>query len=110
MKIRVYLDDERKTPDGWHRAYSVEDAIAFLKTGLVEEISLDHDLAPEHYAGQLDSRTGYAVVLWLEQRVMEDENFVLPIVRIHSMNPVGREHMERGLRRIERFMRERGKH
>jgi len=42
--MKVYLDDERKTPDGWRRVYWPEEAIELLKSGDVKEISLDHDL------------------------------------------------------------------
>ena len=61
--MKVYLDDVRQAPEGWVRTYTVAETIELLKTGEVVELSLDHDLAPEHYAGQLDSRTGYAVEL-----------------------------------------------
>ena len=61
--MKVYLDDERTTPDGWVRTYWPEEAIALLKTGAVTEISLDHDLGD-------DARgTGYSVLLWLEEQV-----------------------------------------
>ncbi len=43
-KIKVYLDDERQTPKGWTRTYSVNQTITLLKTGLVTHLSLDHDL------------------------------------------------------------------
>ena len=42
--MKVYLDDERSTPDGWVRVYWPEEAIELLKAGGVTEISLDHDL------------------------------------------------------------------
>ncbi|WP_349291695.1 cyclic-phosphate processing receiver domain-containing protein, partial [Achromobacter sp. Marseille-Q0513] len=42
--MKVFLDDERLMPEGWHRVYWPEEAIGLLETGTVEEISLDHDL------------------------------------------------------------------
>ena len=102
--MKVWLDDIRPTPIGWERAYTAQDAINFLETGKVELISLDHDLADEHYGGQFDARTGYAVVLWLENKVIDDEDFKMPVVRLHTMNPVGREHMAAGLRRIQEIL------
>ena len=105
--MKVYLDDERKTPEGWHRTYTAAETIALLETGRVDELSLDHDLAEEHYAGELDSRTGYAVVVWLESRVNEDPAFRMPIVRLHTQNPVGRASMAAGLERIRRTLLER---
>ena len=59
-EIKVYLDDERDTPAGWIRTYNVEQTIALLSTRCVQEISLDHDLALLHYAGDYSKeRTGY---------------------------------------------------
>lgn len=55
--MKIYLDDERQTPEGWHRVYWPEKAIALLKQGAVTEISLDHDI------GDDDHGTGYDVVL-----------------------------------------------
>ena len=43
--MKVYLDDERTTPGGWHRVYWPDEAIALLETGTVSEISLDMTLA-----------------------------------------------------------------
>ena len=50
------MDDKRDTPEGWVRVYWPHEAIELLKTGTVEEISLDHDL------GDDDKGTGYDVV------------------------------------------------
>ena len=58
--MKVYLDDERETPEGWVRVYWPHEAIELLKTGKVEEISLDHDL------GDDEKGTGYDVVTWVE--------------------------------------------
>jgi hypothetical protein len=54
--MKVYLDDERTTPEGWLRVYWPDEAIELLKSGDVMEISLDHDL------GDDDRGTGYDVV------------------------------------------------
>ena len=61
--MRVFLDDERTTPEGWIRVYWPSEAIALLQTGEVEELSLDHDL------GDDERGTGYDVVLWIEEAV-----------------------------------------
>lgn len=91
--MKVFLDDERPTPDGWVRAYTAPEAIGLLKTGKVTEISLDHDLGPE------EAGTGYDVCLWVEEQVFStafnfDTPFALPIMAVHSANPVGRQRME----------------
>lgn len=40
--MRVYLDDERVTPEGWVRAFWPSEFIELLETGRVRELSLDH--------------------------------------------------------------------
>jgi len=40
--MKVYLDDERNTPEGWVRTYTVEETIEHLKTRAVAELSLDN--------------------------------------------------------------------
>src|SRR5688500_3573081 len=61
--MRVFLDDERATPPGWHRVRWPDEAITLLEQGGVTELSLDHDLGD-------DARgTGYDVVLWIEAAV-----------------------------------------
>ena len=45
--MKVFLDDERATPDEWVRVYWPNEAIALLQTGQVTEISLDHDLGDD---------------------------------------------------------------
>ena len=42
--MKVYLDDERSTPEGWTRVYWPDEAIRLLRSDEVTEISLDHDL------------------------------------------------------------------
>lgn len=91
--MKVYLDDERKTPDGWVRVFWPDEAIELLETGEVEEISLDHDL------GDDDRGTGYDVVLWIEEAVAT-RGFVPPKMVVHSANSSAREKMELGIRSI----------
>ena len=99
--MRVWLDDTRKAPPGWVRAYTPEEVIEHLRTGRVAELSLDHDLGLE--GGETD-RTGYAVLLWLETEVGTRRwARPLPGVTIHTGNPVGRARMARVLRTIHRL-------
>lgn len=104
--MKIYLDDIRNPPSGWDLVKTADACIAKLETGNVEELSLDHDLAEEHYdeknweyidmhgyTGTMDranyrEKTGYSVVQWMIQ------NNVWPkLVVVHSMNPVGRASM-----------------
>lgn len=91
--MKLFLDDERPTPDGWERAYTAPEAIALLETGQVTHLSLDHDLGPE------EAGTGYDVCKWVEQQVFErafdfENPFIPPEMTVHSANPVGRKRME----------------
>lgn len=91
--MKVYLDDERTTPDGWVRVYWPEEAIELLKTGEVVEISLDHDLGDDEHG------TGYDVVLWIEEAVIT-QGFVPPKMSVHSANSSARDKMELGIKSI----------
>ena len=96
--MRVYLDDERVTPDGWIRVYWPEDAIALLESGQVEEISLDHDLGDDEHG------TGYDVVLWIEEAVAL-RGFKPPRMFVHSANSSAKEKMLSGIQTIEALFR-----
>jgi hypothetical protein len=92
--MKVYLDDERPTPEGWTRVQTPEDAIELLKANRVTQLSLDHDL------GLSDERTGYAVLLWIEQQVVEN-GFLPPRIMIHSANAGARARMDAAVESIE---------
>ncbi len=94
--MKVYLDDERDTPEGWIRVYWPDEAIDLLANGNVEEISLDHDL------GDDDRGTGYDVILWIEEAVATSD-FTPPVIRVHSANSSAREKMERGIEAIQQL-------
>lgn len=96
--MKVFLDDEREAPEGWVRVCWPEEAIELLKTGRVQEISLDHDL------GDDDRGTGYDVVLWIEEAVITAD-FKPPIVKVHSANSSARKKMELGIESIEKNAR-----
>ncbi len=95
--MRVYLDDEREAPEGWHQVRWPDEAIALLKQGGVTEISLDHDL------GDDERGTGYDVVLWIEEAVAT-QGFRPPNMSVHSANTSARTKMEAGIAAIERMI------
>ena len=97
--MRVYLDDERATPEGWVRTYWPDEVIALLATGKVVELSLDHDL------GDDERGTGYDVVLWIEEAVAM-RGFMPPTMSVHSANSSAREKMLAGIRSIEQLARD----
>jgi hypothetical protein len=91
--MRVFLDDERPTPDGWHRCYWPDEVIALLQAGGVEWVSLDHDLGD-------DARgTGYDVLTWIEEAVVL-RGFKPPRIMIHTANPAARDRMAAAARAI----------
>lgn len=91
--MKVYLDDVRPTPEGWTHVYWPDQAIELLKSGEVEEISLDHDL------GDDERGTGYDVVLWIEEAVALN-GFRPPKISVHSANSAARLRMESGITSI----------
>jgi hypothetical protein len=94
----VWLDDTREAPEGWIHVTTPEEAIELLRSGEVEEISLDHDLG---LATSEAERTGYDVLVWLEEAVAIGAwNHALPVIRIHSANPVGQRRMEQAIESI----------
>lgn len=94
--MKIFLDDERLTPEGWVRAYWPEDVINFLMTEHVEELSLDHDLGDDSHG------TGYTVLLWLEEQVALN-GLTPPKIRVHSANSSARLKMEAAIESINRL-------
>lgn len=93
--MKVYLDDERKTPEGFVRVYWPDEAIKLLETGEVELISLDHDL------GDDERGTGYDVLLWIEEQVYLN-GFKAPEIIVHSSNSSARRKMELAIANIKK--------
>lgn len=94
LKMKIYLDDERATPEGWSRVYTVEETIAQLDTRLVSHLSLDNDLGE----GNLE---GWHIMDYLEEQIYSDPTFPLPEVTIHSANASRVEYMQRALKSIK---------
>lgn len=98
--MKIYLDDERKTPSGWTRVYWPDEVIEFLKKGNVDVISLDHDLGD-------DSRgTGYDVLLWIEEKV-SNTKYIPPEIIIHTANISARRKMEAAVIQIQEILKRR---
>lgn len=93
MSDLLFLDDERQAAHIYpnyrgtmYTCRTVEEARAILNRIPIDLLSLDHDLGPDEDAMSL--------VNWMEVR----DQWPLAI-RIHSMNPVGRQNIERVLER-----------
>jgi hypothetical protein len=104
--MKLWLDDEREAPVrftcfsttcDWTVARNAQDAITFLKTGLVTEISFDHDLGPREHYGD-----GYDVAKWIEEAAFEGR---IPriIWRVHSGNAVGRSQIYMAMKNANDF-------
>ncbi|MBI3205300.1 MAG: hypothetical protein HYZ29_27425 [Myxococcales bacterium] len=103
--MKVFLDDERPTPDGWIAARWPSEVIEWLRGGGVTHVSLDHDLGDAADAQREDrpERTGYDVLVWLEERAFTEPQAPVPELSIHSANAAGRERMARAIVSIERL-------
>ena len=94
--MKIWLDDIRKPPDGWIHIMSVEELIPFFEDNFdkIEAMSLDHDLG-------LKLKTGDDFLLWLEKAVCLGRYKGIPIIEIHTANPVGERRMKQALKNIE---------
>ena len=91
--MKVFLDDERATPEGWVRCYWPDEVIELLYSGEVAEVSLDHDLGD-------DARgTGYDVLLWIEEAVA-GRGWTPPMLSVHSANTSARQKMDAAIAQI----------
>ena len=92
--IKIWLDDERTAPYDYYHCHSVNEAKNKIREcerfGVeITEINCDHDLGD--YAD--DGGDGIKLIDWLAER-----GTFYPIV-IHTMNPVGRDNMQREIDR-----------
>ncbi|PIR93923.1 hypothetical protein COT97_04210 [Candidatus Falkowbacteria bacterium CG10_big_fil_rev_8_21_14_0_10_39_11] len=107
--MKIFLDDVRKPPVGWLLVRTPAEVIEMLKTGTVDELSLDHDIAL--WDDQGDEIKGTAVTDWLEEQYFLlsrgedcDVNFPPPrVLKVHSDNCVGKPSMLAAIRNIRRF-------
>lgn len=96
--IKIWLDDVREAPEGYCHCHSVNETIKKIikcekEYAVIDEINCDHDLGD--YAS--DGGDGIKLIDWLVKR-----KTYYP-VKLHTMNPVGRENMQR---EIDRYWNE----
>lgn len=89
--MKIWLDDIRPAPDGYVWCRSVNEVIGVISNtnDKIELIGCDHDLG--EYAR--DGGDGIKLLDWLA------EHGLFYKIYLHTMNPVGRENMERLIRR-----------
>lgn len=93
-KVKIWLDDVRSAPTGYTWCKSVNETIKYIEDcenkGLsIDLLDLDHDLG--EFA--IDGGDGIKLVDWLA----ETKRFYK--INLHTMNPVGRENMQREIDR-----------
>jgi hypothetical protein len=120
MSYRLFLDDVRdpykvtwvQMPLGpWVIARDYAEFCGIIETkGVPEFVAFDHDLADEHYRpsmynpdrhysnyytdGTFREKTGYDCAKWLIEYCFE-KKLPLPARVCHSMNPIGRENIQK---------------
>lgn len=102
--MKIWLDDKRSPPSGWTNCRWPEEVIELLKNEDVEEISLDHDLEDDFIIGQgycssFKERTGYDVLVWIEEQVILN-GFKPPKIKIHTANPSAKKRMLSAVKNI----------
>jgi len=92
--MKVWLDDERSAPAGWVHVKTPWEAIELVKTGQVEEISLDNDLGFENY---VPPNEGHHVAEFIERgAVLGELKFIR--CRIHTQNVAAKDRMKAAIR------------
>lgn len=84
--MKLYVDDLRDVPEGWHVARNFHQAICMLETGKYDTVSLDHDIASFYGNKEM---TGRDVLNWMIAAKI-DGTHEFKTVTVHSANPVGR--------------------
>ena len=93
--MKLWVDDVRPMPEGYtHHAYSVDAAIMMIDTA--EEIGDEIELIDfDHDAGDF-AKYGGDFINILDYLAAAGRNYP---IRLHTMNPVGRENMRAIIRR-----------
>jgi len=109
--MKIYLDDERPTPEGWVGCRWPSEVIRMLQRPdlyPITDISLDHDLGDTYFAirEKRNEITGYDVLLYIEEQVMKEVMWSIPNIQIHTANSSARLKMVACLKSIEKKLEE----
>jgi len=96
--MKIWLDDERKAPEGWIHIKTPWEAIKLLKTNSVKEISLDNYLGLDAY---VEPNQGIHVAQFIEKSANEGSLGPL-LVHIHTRCPNARKIMRTCLENAEK--------
>ena len=96
----LLIDDTRDLASADVIARNFDEGIRQLSlNGPWDVLLLDHDLASYDEAGR--EHTGYDVMLWLEEQVVNNKPGALPgRIECVSANPVGRERIKAVIRKL----------
>lgn len=84
--IKLFVDDWRDPPPGWHLAVTITEAIRLLEGGFVDVLSLDHDIQVSALSSVFSEET-YATVARYVAVMPKDR---LPkVVYFHTANDGG---------------------
>lgn len=89
--LKLFVDDYRPCPEGWHLARTVTEAIRVLATQPVELVSLDHDIAFQGRHG-IELETFEGVAWYIAAMCVDDRP---ACVMIHTGNPTAADRMFR---------------
>jgi hypothetical protein len=100
--MKLWLDDLRDPAvfkpgeTDWTWIKTAAEAIKIIETGIVQEISFDHDL------GEPINETGYSVACHIERLAHEK---AIPRIawHVHSANPVGEQYIKRAMENADRY-------
>lgn len=88
--MKLFVDDIRQAPDDWALARTNTKAIRILSSGIVNVVSLDHDIACYLVGGQshTSNETFMPVAYYIS---VMPESLRPNTVYIHTANPLGRD-------------------
>ena len=109
-RCKYYIDRE------WAIVRSYDEFVAtILEKGIPQAVSLDHDLADEHYGledyvwnndyDMFQEKTGYHCAKWLIEYCIDNKKDIPSAVFIHSMNVAGAKNIESLFRTYEKLYR-----
>jgi hypothetical protein len=85
MAIKLFVDDMRSAPEGWHLSKTITEAISALANLEVEAISLDHDIIFEPAGSAIFSNENFTAVAYYVTAMASKPKRVY----IHTANPAG---------------------
>jgi hypothetical protein len=105
--MRLYLDDKRDAPEGWHlirNPYGILSILSDSFPGEIEALSFDHDLG--YFLENGEERTGYWLLAKIEELAFQSKEFRAKVpndLRIHSANSAVYKKMEQAIESIRRM-------